>query len=494
MERSAKALCLLFSLTLGVGCDQARGASYYFDQNGATAGFGLTGGGVYSWDNPDSGAVQYWNSVNGGAGTFSRWSSLTGTDNIAIFTGVADGYTVNLQDDVWVGGIRLNTSLNSAKAVVIQAASTKKITLAPGAAITNVAGSGRHLIFGDHIDLVGDILLDGNGTVGIRGVGNKYTGTITLAGLTANATLSVASDHRYAATTKMVINQGSISLVDATSATIAELKGSGGSVLGVSNSTLILDQNSNTEWAGVLGSNTAGTASTQALSFEKKGTGTLSLTGITNHSLNGKVTVHDGALYIGGNLVQSSLVTGVTNGVFVKDGALFGGTTSSDKRVYLEAAGSQLSPGMLGEVGTLTLANGLTASSGGTFNFAFNGLDELGEAANSKIVMSAGVLTLGGVLTANFTDLGLGDMDAGQSYTFTIFEADGIGGSLSLWTVGDLPTGWVAGPEAFSIDGNALRITLHVIPEPSTIALTLLSLVALVPLYRSTQKEGHANR
>ena len=327
----------LVALALSLAGPAKAATSYYFDQNGTTTGFGMTSGGVYTWDNPAVG-TQYWNTAsNGNNGTLSAWS---GTDNVAVFatSGAGNGYTVNLQSNVALSGIVLNSALSSGQTVLFQAASAKTITFASGGSISNVAGGGRNLYFGDNINITGDFTLSGNGNVSIQGAGNLYSGTITLhstASQANNNALQVNTNHRYASTTKVVLDVGIVRLASDASVTFAELKGSGGQINGNSGSKMILDQSSNTTWSGALGSNSASSSTTAALAFEKKGAGAFALTGATDHGIRGEITVSGGALYIAGNLLYVNAVA-ATNVVTVKANATFGGTTTSNKQVTLE--------------------------------------------------------------------------------------------------------------------------------------------------------------
>ncbi len=449
----------------------------YFDQNQATAGFGITAGSTYIWDT----ALETWNTSTTGAGiaagspgsTFSAWSD---GDTAHLSTATAAGsYNIQLNSNITLGGLYFDRG-SATGSITISATSARTLTFATGAQIKASVGSGRNIIFGDNLNLSGDFeITSTNGFVVMVGSGAAYNGKITVnsplvSGTNSlNAGLQIDTNTKTGTNTRIELNTGTLHVTGGGEPVIGELSGSGGLILRPSSgaaSTLNVDQSTSTQWGGNLGYSGGGTRI--GYSFKKSGIGTLILSSEDAHHLTGSITAHEGSLYVIGDIAS-------TSGTLSIDSAgNFGGTTTTSKRVVMNAATSTLSPGAFNldnnsqEVGTLTLANGLTASSGGTFRFAMNGIDGDDNLINSQIVLSGGTLVLGGVLTADFLDLGLGDIQAGVAYT--IFSAAGI--STTGWAVGDLPVGWAVGANPFSVDGNNLQVTFaSIIPEPSSIIL-----------------------
>lgn len=443
----------------------ASAATLYFDQNGTTAGFGITAGSTYDWGN---GAPSTWNTSNtGGSGTISGWNNSNG--DLAAFTpGSIASWGVNLTSNVTASGITTTTHAGGA-VLSISATSSRTLTFNSGSLITNNMGAARVLAIRDNVDLAGDFNLTGNARFSIEGTGSNYVGTITTTGGSGN--LASGANNRYGTGTKVVLNTGGSIVVGQSSMTIGELSGSGGTLVRgvVTGNTLTVDQAGNTKWSGAVGV----TGGAGALNFTKAGSGKLVLDGAADNAVDYTLAVNGGSLHVAGNL--TSVSADARNHIDVGTSGNFGGTTASSKRVILLGAGSTLSPGMYDlvtdkqQVGTLTLANGLTATTGGTFRFTLNADDGGGGSLNSLINVTGGTLSLGGTLTADFLNFGTGNIQAGTPYT--IFSASGI--STTGWTVGSLPAGWSAGATPFSVSGNNLQITFSAIPEPRSVVFVL---------------------
>lgn len=460
---------ILLSLLAFVSVSNAAD-SWFRPANGGTP----QGDGSYDWDLI---STNWYSNQTGGTG--QAWSN----NSTAVFYGAANGYTVNLIDNVTVGGISLGKGQNagSGKGITFLAESSKVITLNSGAIIDSSLGdTGRWVEFGSNITLAGDFTIAGNSMVRLSGGG--YSDRITIAAGTGGLSIGVGTSIRPDA--KIQLNSGSLKVDINKSdggATIGELSGAGGLLTrgGVIGAKLTVKQDSVTAWGGRLGAyqDTENTGANQ-IWFEKAGTGTLSLTGNGTHLIGYGIAVSEGALYVHGAITDKGL-----NGheISVGENGLFGGNTTSAKQVIMEAATSQLSPGMLNEVGTLTLQNGLKAQNGLTVNFDMNGLDTL----HDKIVVTGGVFDLQKTLTVNIFDLGLGGIEAGIAYT--LMEGEGL--SLAGWTIGELPTGWaVDAGGGFTLDDNRLQITFSSIPEPSTMAfVAVIALFGLGCHYRQSR-------
>lgn len=450
-------------LPLGTG----HAADLYFDQNGAAVGFGIVGGSTYDWGN---GSPSVWNNLNtGGAGTFSSWNNASG-DTAGFQGSGAASWGVNVTNDLTVGGITLYGGAVAANgAITISAAAPRTITLNPGAQITLNQGDSRSLIIGNNVDLSGSFALTGLSTsrFAIEGTGSSYNGTITASG----GYITTYGNSRFGSGTKLVLNTGaSLGSGSAWTGTMTfgELSGNGGNLSrttgGSAGYTIKIDQATTTSSGVQMGSS----SSVGDFKFAKSNVGTLVLDGSLAHNIAQSIEVTGGSLFVKSNLATTS---NAANGVIVGGSGEFGGTTTTSKHVTLQAATSQLTPGMYNvidakqEVGNLTLANGLTASNGGTFNFTMNADDGLGGTLNSQILLTGGTLTLGGTKTANFLDYGTGDIQVNTAYT--IFTASGI--TTSGWVVGDLPTGWEF--DSFSVSGDNLQVTFGAVPEPTTTLL-----------------------
>ena len=93
----------LSALITAVGGNPASAANYYFDQNGATVGDGITNGATYTWTT-NAGATDWSNANVAGTGPMVAWT--TGNTNVAYFGGVtgdAPGWFYNVNVDSTIG-------------------------------------------------------------------------------------------------------------------------------------------------------------------------------------------------------------------------------------------------------------------------------------------------------------------------------------------------------------------------------------------------------
>ncbi len=449
----------------------SHGSTLYFDQNGATPGFGIAAETTYGWGD---GNPSVWNtSSTGGSGTFTAWDNEAG--DIASFGAAnpAGGWTVRLTSDIKVNGLDLTSGATGPNSqLMVNALATRVLTLQPGAEVALNQGGSRTLVIGSNVNVSGNIVLKSAasaaqaGGFAIEGAGSLYSGTISTVG---NVVITTTGSTRFGKDTKIVLNTGGklTSNVNNITMTIGELSGNGGVLdRSGSNYTVLLDQDTTTTWAGQL----ATSIGLGSYKFQKSGTGALVLNGANHHYIAQSVSVQGGSLYVNANLMDAS---NAANGVLVGGSGNFGGRTVSSKHVTLQAATSQLTAGMLNvtngelEVATLTLDNGLTATNGGVFNFVFNASDGAGGTLNSLIRVTGGALSLGGTKVANIFDFGTGEIEAGVAYT--LFTGAGI--TADGWVLGARPLGWEL--ESFSVDGNALKVTFEAIPEPSTLLISV---------------------
>lgn len=455
----------------------------YFDQNGATPGFGLNRDTVYDWSTVGS----VWNTNStGGAGTLSSWNNAA--NNIAFFDLLTGEYgatpnslplQVRLTGATTIGGLSLRQRGNWGN-LILQADSgaPQNITFSPGATVSADAVSAfRGVVFGENVNLVGNFKITGSGqgSVQIVGSGNAYNGTITIetvnsisSGFLYNtAPTSYEGVSRVASTAKFVINSGSlITNGGGSGVVIGELSGSGGYIRPSGETVFTINQTTNTEWAGQIGSE-----GLNFITFIKAGEGRLSLNGTSGHNIVRAMRVDGGKLYI------RSAITGSGTNFTVASGAALGGTTTTGKVVILAAATSILDPGMHGEAGTLTLQGGLTGSSGGEFHFGLNGLQGSDTLFNSSIVMTGGTLTLAGNKVARFFDLGGGLIESGVAYTLLDASSESVvrtaGWNLN-WSYDLGQTGWEV--QSFGVNGNRLQVTFNVVPEPSSLVLVSIAI------------------
>ena len=189
----------------------------------------------------------------------------------------------------------------------------------------------------------------------------------------------------------------------------------------------------------------------------KIGSGALSLTGTDTYT--GPTTIEQGLLIVNGHGPFASPVT-------VESGGSLSGTGSLTSVVV--DAGGQLAPG--GTIGTLELSGSLTLQSGAALDF------ELGAPATSDLIlMPSGALTLSGQQFADFHFMALAGFGPGD---YTLIDADSIDGSL-----GGSLTGAVDGlPATLAVQGN--DVVLHVVPEPSPLALLASGSVGLLGFHQ----------
>ncbi len=196
-------------------------------------------------------------------------------------------------------------------------------------------------------------------------------------------------------------------------------------------------------------------------SFNKSGTGTLSLGGVSAYT--GAVNISGGAVNITGSLAP-------TGSVAVGNTATLTGTGSVGA-ITLNSGGF-IQPGAAGSIGTLTGAS-LLWNPGGQLNF------DLGANGASDLLNLTGSLTKGGTgsFVFNFNNLGVSTPSS-----FTLIGANTVSG----FTASDFSfTGLtLASPYAaqFQVTPTAVTLNVVAVPDGSTLGLALLGLTGMAPL------------
>lgn len=195
----------------------------------------------------------------------------------------------------------------------------------------------------------------------------------------------------------------------------------------------------------------------------KQGTGTLRLTSDSN-AYTGATVVSAGTLLINGNQ------TAATGAVSVANGATLGGTGTVGGATSI-ANGGTLSPG--DGTGTLTLNSSLALASGSIYSFQGGDL----VAVNGALSLNSNwVLSLGG---------GLANGGSVTIFTFGSLGTVSLTPTFDISQLGFTPTG----PLSLSQVGNTIVLNgVQAVPEPSTYALIMVGLGAMVWVHRARRR------
>ena len=321
-RRRSVTLIVVAVLFMRVAAPSAFAATYYWDNNGATGGFGNAGDGSATWSSsgttPTSGATAaWWNASNAGTGTYNSAVATTTSDTLTF------GY--NTTTTLGSGTITVSGTVSSGPMLINSGSgpvtfSGGTITF-PAAATVTVKGSGSLITFNSPIAGAGTSFTTGNngtatGKVNL-GVANSYAGTTiinagTLQLGTNNAipngsgkgnvqllpsggnTPPTLDLNTYSQTVNGLISASGVGFVDTKAGGTPTFTVGGGNA----------DGNS---FGGVI-QNTAGT-----LSLTKIGTGTQTLTG--NNTYNGNTIINAGNLTgdVTGSCSNSTVILNATN-------------------------------------------------------------------------------------------------------------------------------------------------------------------------------------
>lgn len=262
-------------------------------------------------------------------------------------------------------------------------------------------------------------------------------------------------------TDRLFTIKGTTGTIDASGTGAVIFTNSGAIAYGTTNQarTLIL-RGSNT------GSNTLNPVlannGSAAVGLRKLDAGTWLLAGANTYT--GATSVEAGTLLIANSDVISGSATG-TGAVNVFASATLGGTGRVAGLVTANAATSHFAPGALGEIGTLHLHGGLTATSGAIFDYQING------SSSDLIDFGSAAVTLGGTITVNLSLSG--EIDANNTYslfanignwvgteasfTFNVFSSDYI-----------LDTSFGTNGWQWNSSTHTFDIKLAAVPEPTT--------------------------
>lgn len=205
--------------------------------------------------------------------------------------------------------------------------------------------------------------------------------------------------------------------------------------------------------------------------LKKSGAGILSLLGTASYS--GKTSVEGGTLLLSGAITASSAVE-VNGGTLAGIGSINGPTVIGDGTSDM----ANLSPGMLGAIGTLSTGPiSLLSDAKWTLQ-----LDVSTRAVDFLDV--EGLLSLGsGVATLDFITSGTNTLSIGESFVFAQATSGVTGEFLGL------PDGTLLqkNENLFEIDYASNEIRLIVVPEPASAFMALAGL-ALLGLQRRRQR------
>lgn len=395
------------------GAGGSGGAGLYFTSTGAktvfigssaqvTGGNGGMGGA--------GGAVNGSHGVGGAAIVGSNLSLILGS-NSTISGGLNGSGTVRANAITFTGGTNALT-LNSSTTLRgdIELAGSLALDSPTDATLSNVIkGSGG-------VTKIGTSVLTLTGA-------NTYTGGTTVEA----GTLRLSGFAAAVQSTAYTVNGGTLDL-GGRLLTASSLSGTGGTIA-LGSGRLIVDQSTNTSYAGVI----SGTGD-----LTKTGSGTLTLSGA--HTYSGVTAVYGGRLEVNGSLA---------NAVIVSSGEL-GGTGTVGQTII----SGTLAPG--NPIGTLNVNGVLRLNSRSTYAVEVSSSDA------SRVNVSASAHLDGGKVSARFAP------GTYVSKQYTILQSSGgIYGQFVSQTDTNLPAGFKAAL-SYGFHNVYLNLTLAMAPPPGT--------------------------
>ena len=437
---------------------------------------------TYNFNNPSLYTASTGNVAFNGGITFTNNVSAATTDDINQGTGEPDlglsgvaGSTFTINSAVTQVNSTNATSLGNAPYVALWSDNTT-LTLTKNASFNGViveAGAGTVLDQGASYTTAPNFNTQG---IVVGGAGQFLTDT---AGMTVASGVQFVNVGEYVDNVFVSFGGGTVG-----SALAAETTYSG-TVVGYSGLPMNL-----TSAAGGRVDFTGDVVNGNGFGIIKVGAGTINLNNANPGSENqgGAWEVKNGTMLLNGTVANNTAITGsgleidnvataslVPN---VQTYATLGGNGSTGVLVTADGANSSITPGdptVNSGIGTLGLSGGLTANNGLTLNFTLNGANP-----NSEINMGNGTLTLSGVVTFNFTNIG-GALSTSTPYIL-IYSAPFAPAfhDLTAILVANGPAGYTAsiGPDVIGQE-QVIDVTFSAVPEPSTYVMMLGGLALL---------------
>jgi autotransporter-associated beta strand protein len=428
---------LSVTLTALMAIPDTDAATFYWDMNAATPGFG-TAGGTWAEDNTTTGR---WTTSSTGsiAGNLNQATGNTDVFNFGSATDNLGAGTITVSGTVNMG----NTTFHAGTGSIVLSGGTINFAASPTITVNNTSNTINSVL---GTSLTGALTKAGNGIL-ILGAANNYTGATNVNAGTLRAG-GAASGRAFG-------NNSAVTLADAAGVTldlnnfnqtIGSLSGGGslgGNVILGTATLTVGGKNTNATFAGVI-------SGSGANGLIKNGSGIQTLTGANTYT--GITTVNAGVLDLGGGTANGSLAS--TNLVlaggsfsFTRTGTnlqSFTTTSISGGSMILGTAGNTLDLGTVTRVGV-----------GSRFyDFGATGLDAVSAslASNDSTGIMAGFTMSDSWAVANGTGLAVSALADG-SYTRT-----SIAGTIAAsYAGGNLDVDDNAGALDGAIAANSIR-------------------------------------
>lgn len=483
----------------------------YFDPSASSSSSWTTGA---HWSLSDSGPYD------------QLWADLVTGNDTAYFSTSAAAYSVTLSGEtvnLGSGGIyRESTGANDVMRIIGESGSklvfdggtiyagslaSKVLTINQGSSAVKVEGTftvtgGQVIISGSSLAFTGTATVSGEANDSARfaidrptAVSSESNIVLTKGMVNIGWTDGAGTDFNLGAVTFAAVSSssaatfqiGAISGTEGLNVTVTSLSGNQGSINlrnaaagGTKFSTLIVDQDTNTTYSGVI----SGNGTNHQLGLVKTGSGQLRLH--NNVTIRAGIVVEEGTLLIntGGSTRNISNENDDIVAIKVMNGGTFGGDSElaiqNNDHVVVENGGA-LSPGNnpgavgrttftfsgSGEVpGSLDLSGVTTATGWLKFDL---GADTTPATTYDQITVKDGVLDIGiGLL--EFNDFDFNPLDGFGDGVYTLLSLTGTGALEG--TLGSSLSGYIAGQHygTLYLDGDTGNLMLHVataIPEPS---------------------------